>query len=124
MVADGIDEPRKCFSARLIESPLQRASILGTPIAVLEIAPFISSLAVVQEGEELYYQQVGATALCDAERMMSYLTPVIGAVMAGRVLSELPKLTSTLDQSKRAGQSLKSRIVPSVLLGQSLSHAN
>ena len=83
-----MSELRKRFSAQLIESPLQRASVFGTPVAMLAIAPFISSLAVVQEGEKLYHQQVGATAFCDAERMMSYSAPVIGAVMAGPIKRE------------------------------------
>jgi len=88
MVADGLSELRERFSAQLIESPLQRAGVLGTPVAMLGIAPFIASLAVVQEGEELHHQQVGATALCDAERMMPYSAPVVGAVMAGPIKRE------------------------------------
>jgi hypothetical protein len=64
------------------ESTLQRTGVLGTATAMPGVLPFISPLAVMQKGEELYHQQVGATAFCDAERMMSYSAPVVGTVMA------------------------------------------
>lgn len=81
MMADGICQLREGFGAKFKEPPLQGARVFGTALAMFGVTPFILSLTIVQECEQLNHEEVSSARSCDAQGVMPYAPPVMGAVV-------------------------------------------
>jgi len=66
---DGVGQLGERFIAQIIEPSLQRAGVLRPMLAMLGVAPFVPTLSVVQEREELHHQHVCAASPGDVQRV-------------------------------------------------------